>query len=355
MTTPTLAERFRPDANSLNALRLVLAALVIVSHSWPLSGREPEPALGGANLGTWAVFGFFAISGFLITRSRLSGAPARKYYRARALRIMPAFIVALIVVAFVFAPLSQLFDPTAAWQPLSSATFVARNLLLYPPILMQPGIVDTLATVPFAYLWNGPLWTLFWEAACYLLIGVAVSLIPRRHLVTALGIGFAGLTLVSLAASVGVLTLPEMPARVIPLVIAFLGGALLFLLAGRIRANWMTVAIAAAALAVTIVLGLVPALGTLFFGFLLILVGTVLPLNRVGSKYDISYGLYIYGWPVQQLVALSLGPDLPLPLFILIVFAGTIPLAFLSCVLIERPALTLKGRMPRATIDAPTP
>lgn len=355
LATPTLATRFRPDANSLNALRLLLAALVIVSHSWPLSGREPEPALGGANLGTWAVFGFFAISGFLITRSRLSGAPAWKYYRARALRIMPAFIVALVVVAFVFAPLSQLLDPAADWRPLSSVTFVARNLLLYPPILQQPGIVDTLATVPFAFLWNGPLWTLFWEASCYVLVGIAVSLIPRRHLVPVLAAGFGVLTLVSLVAALGVLPLPEMPSRVIPLIIAFLGGALLFLLADRIPASLLGVAIAAVALIVVILLGLVPSLGTLFFGFLLLVVGTVLPLNRVGSRFDISYGVYIYGWPVQQLVALTLGPELPLPLFILIVFAITLPLAFLSCVLIEKPALALKGRMPRATIDAPTP
>lgn len=355
MTTPTLATRFRPDANSLNALRLLLAALVIVSHSWPLAGREPEPALGGATLGTWAVFGFFAISGFLITRSRLSGAPAWKFYRARALRIMPAFLVALLVVAFVFAPLSQLVDPTADWHPLSSVTFVARNLLLYPPFLMQPGIVDTLATVPYPSLWNGPLWTLFWEAACYLLVGVAVSLIPRRHLVTVLVAGFVGLTLVSLALSVGIMTLPVMAGRITPLVIAFLGGSLLFLLAGRIRTNWLTVGGAVVALGITIALGLGPALGTLFFGFLLILLGTVLPLNRVGSTYDISYGVYIYGWPVQQLVTLTLGPDLPPPLFILVVFAGTIPLAFLSCVLVERPALKLKGRMPSATIAAPTP
>jgi peptidoglycan/LPS O-acetylase OafA/YrhL len=67
----SLAQRFQPRHNSLNALRLALATLVVVSHAWPLTGLEPEPGFGGANLGTWAVFGFFAISGFLITRSRL--------------------------------------------------------------------------------------------------------------------------------------------------------------------------------------------------------------------------------------------------------------------------------------------
>jgi peptidoglycan/LPS O-acetylase OafA/YrhL len=169
----TMTARFEPRHNALNALRLLLAAAVLVSHSWPLSGHEPEPNLGGANLGTWAVFGFFGISGYLITRSRLSGRPVRDYYRARALRIMPALVVALLVVAFVFAPLSQLLDPAAAWDPLSSVTFVARNVFLYPPApIAQPGIADTLANVPYPLLWDGPLWTLFWEGLCYLGIGV---------------------------------------------------------------------------------------------------------------------------------------------------------------------------------------
>ena len=354
-TTRSLATLFRPDANALNALRLLLAALVIVSHSWPLSGREPEPELGGANLGTWAVFGFFAISGFLITRSRLSGAPAWKYYRARVLRIMPAFIVAIIVVAFVFAPLSLSWDPTGSWNPLSSVTYVLRNLALYPPILMQPGILETISSSPFAPIWNGPLWTLFWEAACYLLIGVLVSVLPRRALVPSLGVGFVLLTFVSLASALGVVALPELPTRVIPLILAFLGGSLLFLLADRIRVGLLTAGAALVALVVIAVLGLTPSLGTLFLGFILLVVGCVLPLTRVGSQFDISYGLYIYGWPVQQLVTLALGPELPLPLYILIVFAGTIPLAVLSCVLVEKPALTLKGRMPRATIEGAAP
>lgn len=350
---PTLAARFDPRRNSLNALRLVLASLVIVSHSWPLSGREPEPALGGANLGTWAVFGFFGISGFLITRSRLSGAPASVYYRARFLRIMPAFIVALVVVAFAFAPLSQMIDPEAHWRPMSSITFVLRNLLLYPPYLGQPGILDTLTTTPFAYLWNGPLWTLFWEAACYVLIGVAVSLIPRRRLALAVTVLFAVLTAVSLAGALGAIPMPELAGRVIPMIVAFLGGSLVLLFADRIRLSPLVVSVAVLALALVTALGLTSSLGTLFLGFLLVALSTVLPLAAVGSRFDISYGMYIYGWPVQQFVILAVGQELPLPLYLLLVFAGTIPLAFLSCVLVERPALALKRRSPRLQAPAP--
>ena len=37
----TLGEKFQPRHNALNALRLLLATLVVVSHAWPLTGVEP--------------------------------------------------------------------------------------------------------------------------------------------------------------------------------------------------------------------------------------------------------------------------------------------------------------------------
>jgi peptidoglycan/LPS O-acetylase OafA/YrhL len=352
--TSSLLERFDARRNSLNALRLLLAALVIVSHSWPLSGHNPEPEWGGANLGTWAVFGFFAISGFLITRSRLSGRSTYDFYRARVLRIFPGFLVALLVVALGFAPLSQVFDPAASWHPLSSVTFVLRNLLLYPPLLGQPGIVHTLSGTPFPGLWDGSLWTLFWEACCYVAIGLAVSFVARKR-VPILVIGlFVLLTLVSLAGAFGLVALPELVGRVIPMLIAFAAGSLLFLFGDRFRANLLTAGIALIVLVVVGLLGLVPQLGTLPLAYLLLTLGNVLPFHGVGRSFDISYGVYIYAWPVQQTLALAFHPQLPVPLFILLSFVGTIPLAFLSCWLIERPALALKRR-PARSVPAPAP
>lgn len=350
----TIATLFHPRSNSLNALRLLLAALVIVSHAWPLTGREPEPGLGGATLGVWAVFGFFGISGFLITRSRLSGRPAVDFYRARALRILPAFIVCLLAVAFIFAPLSLLFDPAGSWSFTNALTFVGRNLALYPPYLFQGGLDGTLTTTPFLELWNGPLWTLFWEACCYVAIGVAVNVIPRSRLALVLSAAFVLLTVAGLAQALDVVVLPELLARVLPLILAFLAGALALLFAERLPVTVLTIGAAAVLLVGAILLGLLPELGTLPLAFLLLVLGSVLPLQRVGATHDISYGIYIYGWPVQQLVVLWLGPDIPLALDLVIVFAITAVLAWLSCVLIERPALTLKSR-PRDQMVATDP
>ncbi|MGY4648857.1 acyltransferase family protein [Mycobacterium sp. URHB0021] len=356
LTATTLAATFDPRANSLNALRLLFASAVIVSHSWPLTGREPQPHFGGAYLGSWAVFGFFGISGFLITRSRLNGRPARDFYLARGLRIMPAFIVALLVVAFVFAPLSELFDPIAVWHPVSSITYVLHNLPLYPPApFPQPGIADTLANVPFPRNWDGPLWTLYWEAWCYIGIGVMASLLPRKALPIATVIGFVVLTGVALAGRFGA-PIPEMTQLIVWMIIAFISGMLLLLFGDRIRVNAVHIATAIVVFAVAIAVNLGPHLGALPMAYLVLVLGNVLPLSKVGAKFDISYGVYIYAWPVQQLVVLTGGARMPLIAYILIVFIGTLPLAFLSSWLVEPPAMRLKHRsIMRVAEEAPTP
>ena len=95
--------------NSLNALRLVFAGAVIISHSWWLGGYGPEPALYGIKLGTAGVMGFFhAVSGYLITVSAERSDTALEYAAARLTRIYPALAVAALTVAFVAAPVGAL-------------------------------------------------------------------------------------------------------------------------------------------------------------------------------------------------------------------------------------------------------
>src|SRR4051812_18089304 len=98
------------NGNNLNALRLVLAFLVIVSHSYPLSYGMPEGGRreftykwtgGQETLGSIAVDLFFLISGFLITASWLRSKSAQEYLVRRVLRIYPGFICALCFSALV--------------------------------------------------------------------------------------------------------------------------------------------------------------------------------------------------------------------------------------------------------------
>ncbi len=91
--------------NSLNLVRLVLAALVLVSHAYAITARGPEPEWEGQTLGTWAVYGFFALSGFLITGSRM-GSPFGTFLLRRIARIYPGYLTVLVVTIGLFAPIA---------------------------------------------------------------------------------------------------------------------------------------------------------------------------------------------------------------------------------------------------------
>jgi peptidoglycan/LPS O-acetylase OafA/YrhL len=338
----------------LNALRLLFAFMVIVSHSTALGGYGEELKIGGATLGTWAVFGFFGISGYLITRSRMSARRVSDYYRARVLRIFPAFVVCLVVVAFVIAPLSHFFGSAGRYDPLNAMTYVLRNLPLYLPGLNQPGISDTLAgELALPNQWNGAMWTIGYEFVCYVAIGLLVSVARRQHLGPVLLGTFVALTAVRLLSKTEVLSLPSQLDGAIPLAISFAAGALLLVYGQNIQTNTLTTAIAGVLLLGIVLAGLAVPLAHLPFAYLLLWLGQRLPLERVGSKYDISYGVYIYAWPVQQCLALaSPSQSLPYWAFVTATTVLVLPLAWASCKFVEQPALRLKKRPAAAPVPA---
>jgi peptidoglycan/LPS O-acetylase OafA/YrhL len=349
----TVARSFDRRRNSLNAIRLLLAVLVVVSHSWAIGGFGPEPSLGGAHLGTWSVLGFFCISGYLITASRLGSTSAR-FYKARALRILPGFVVCLIVVAAVLAPLSTLGD--GIWSFSSAVTYVVRNLALYPPGVAQDGIENTLTSVPYIGMWDGSLWTLFWEACCYVLVGVGVSVVPRIGLFRTVTVAFFGVTALCVLSATGLVTLPGIGDRVLPLVAAFLAGAVVFLAADRIPVTTVTISVALAWVAVVVGFGMVQALGGLPLAFLLLVIGSRSEASAIGRQRDLSYGFYIYAWPVQQILVLLLDGRGGVLVLIGASLVVTWLLAFLSCILIERPALRLVGARTTSSVPiAPVP
>jgi peptidoglycan/LPS O-acetylase OafA/YrhL len=333
-----LGHRFAEGKNSLNAVRLVLAAMVIVSHSWWLGGYGTEPQPGGVKLGTWAVIGFFGISGYLITQSRMQARTAGSYARARFLRIYPGLIVCVAVVAFFIAPLSaSITGRRFAWP--DALLYFATNLTAGAPDVALAGIPGTLDGLPDPRLWNGPLWTLFWEIACYVLVGVVFGIfrteLARLALISLFILGSA----VVFAVDAGWLASPTPYDWPLVPVLTFLAGSLAYLFRDRIPASHLALGVCAALVAVIAGLGFAPSLIHIPLCILLLAGSLQLPLAQVGSRYDISYGVYIYGWPMQQVLA-SLGVHNAVPP---LVFAGAAllvvaPLAWLSCRYVEGPA-----------------
>lgn len=344
-----LGQRFAEGANSLNAIRLILAAIVIVSHSWWLGGYGAEPHPGGLKLGSWAVIGFFGISGFLITRSRMKASSAASYCRARFMRIFPGLIVCVAAVAFVISPVAASFTGRRYSLPDAFLYFVTNSLSAGTRGVASPGIPGTLDGLPDPGSWDGPLWTLSWEIVCYIIVGVVIGMLRPELARIALLISFlvGSAFLFTLDAGWGTTgTPPDFP--LVPL-LTFLAGSLVYLFRDRIPAGAAVVGASAALVVAFAGLGFAPSLIHLPLSIVLLAGSLHLPLASVGSRYDVSYGVYIYGWPVQQVLA-SMGLHTVVPP---LVFAAAslllvAPLAWLSCRYVEVPA-----RRWRRARDAP--
>ncbi|WP_424464550.1 acyltransferase family protein [Pseudoclavibacter helvolus] len=178
MSPSPLRDALSTRDNALNFVRLGLAVVVIFDHAWAVGGFSPEPTFEPA---IWAVNGFFAISGYLIAGSRMR-LSLGQYLTSRFLRIYPAYAVVLLATAFLLAPISTILTGEH-WSAPSAGGYVLQNSGLY---IFQLGIDDTLTQVPFPRAWNGSLWTLFYEFACYIVAGLVLSLafVRRRPLLS---------------------------------------------------------------------------------------------------------------------------------------------------------------------------
>ncbi|MBT8162984.1 acyltransferase [Arthrobacter sp. GN70] len=351
--TRSIGEALRTRGNSLNALRLVFAACVIVSHAWWLGGYGPEPALFGIKLGTAGVMGFFAISGYLITISA-ERSTAIEYVTARFLRIYPGLAVSAVLVAFVAAPTGALI--TGGHYSLSGATvFLEAALGLLIGVMKTPPIGTSLFGNNDHFDWDGPLWTLTWETLCYILIGVVVFLVRRR---TPDGNGTTVAALWLFAAASGAVAGkimaggfgPDRTEFVLPLIAIFMAGALLAAMRDRIRMGALPCLLAVVAVWGAYSSGFGPALAPLPLAYAVLSIGSLPVASRIGSRHDISYGVYIYGWPIQQLLAaLRLPSHVPPLAFAAAALVLVCPLAYLSSVMVEKPAQRLRERLLRPT------
>ena len=337
--------------NNFDALRLLAAVSVLFSHAFLIAeGTQKNEWLirltgNQSILGLCGVFVFFAISGFLVTQSWEATRDPLSFLAKRALRIFPGLFVATLFSAFLLAPLVTTLEPAAYFGQATPYRYVVGNTLLDQTVHELPGVM--FVNNPVGLEINGSMWTLRFEFMMYLVV---------------LALGAAGLLRLSaivplLALGIACLVFPALD---------FLGGwgwLLGFFAAGMALYKLRRTRIFDGRLALLALLGLVlsAALGgfiQLFpvFGCYLALwlaLTPRLPVIPAARFGDLSYGLYIYGWPVEELVVWAFGGHAQWWQ----VFAAALPaallLAFLSWHLVEAPALRLKpGRSGRAAFPA---
>ncbi|MBW0095915.1 acyltransferase [Pseudonocardia sp. KRD-184] len=361
---PTLDRAFDPRSNSVNALRLVLAGLVLFSHTLKLhGGSDPLGRLtgGDVDIGTMAVDGFFALSGFLIVGSYLNSPSTGRYLWRRCLRILPGFWVCLLVTVFVVLPIAQLLTlGTLEGFPLtgeaSALSYLVDNSALF---IRQFEVDGLLGGEPV----NGSLYTLFYEFLCYLGVAAlgAVGLLRRRTWPLLVVAGLVWLFVVGqLVTGAGIYEASDTLSIAVRFGAMFLAGAVVHRLAHHIPVGWAGGAVASALLVSAVVLAVQAGgdpqstlvyvvVAPLAVAYLVLLLGARPELRRIGARRDLSYGLYVYAWPVQILLIVAGASLWPVALFGVGSLVIALGMAWASWTWVEAPALRLKSWSPRRT------
>lgn len=359
--------------NNFDLLRFTAATMVIFDHTYFWLGLSQFEFLASITknmtFGGLGVSIFFVISGYLITKSWDRTKSLSDFFWSRILRIIPALAVATLFVILVVGPLTtnlgfiDYIINAQTWAYL-------RVITIYGWIDVLPGVMHGV---------NGVLWTIPIEFTMYILIGIIgfVGFLYRRHvvlmlfLITTLIYGYlitwpAG-TLLSFIKLPFVtpdsLTNAGALIDFTGLTILFLAGALFYIYRTKIHYDAKTAGIL---LFIIVICDTLFLMGVPYFSQAsalswhillpyLILFLAFLPvkkLNYFGRIGDFSYGLYIYGWPIQLLITSLFGAYLNFITGFIAFYSATLLMAYFSWNLIEKRALGLKNLKPHDALYA---
>lgn len=339
MSQTNLSQILDPKQNNFNMLRLLAAAAVVISHAVFLqSGHKADEILAGItyyNLGDHAVNVFFVLSGLTVAASLARSPSTAEFLVARGLRIFPALatcaalLVLLGIIVTVCAPAQFLAD-TRVWR------YGLKTLLLGSAATGLPGVFET---NPHPSVMNASIWTLKYEVACYLalaLIGFAGLLRKRR---------FTYLLAMSWVVAGGFLfvrsghdALPVDQAARFWLCFSF--GVSLYVFRDNVPLSVVGVFALGLMLWMAVGTGWERIVSPLTTGYGAVWLAKM-PIGRLRAltnKIDLSYGIYIFGWPITQTLILE-WPTIGIFTIVLASLVLSAGLAVTSWFLIERPAL----------------
>ncbi|MEO7802217.1 MAG: acyltransferase [Ginsengibacter sp.] len=346
--------------NNFDLLRLLLALVVIFSHSYAIvfgKVKDIEPYMrinnNTSDLGSFAVNWFFVISGFLITASFYNSSSTKEFLIKRVYRIVPAFVVAFVLSIILFGALGTIAGahPFENIKDYFSVIGLKRNVVKL--LTLQEPKGNAYLGTPLPKLLNSPLWTIQFEFICYLFVPV-MGLLNVHRIKWMAVLLFAIAYTMMLSQNFGSF-FPEDPnysSRLLynPYYLPrfftyFLSGACFYIYRDRIPRSRLMALLALILAVIASVHGklihVVMPVGGAYILFYFAFHPTIV-YPKFASKGDFSYGTYLFAWPIQQLLIYFFpGRFNPFTLF---VFAAVITLffAFMSWHLVEKRFLQFK-------------
>jgi peptidoglycan/LPS O-acetylase OafA/YrhL len=341
---------FRPSG--FDYLRIGLSVSVVLWHSFGLSyGRDFTSGLAQSPFRGVVILilpMFFALSGFLVAGSLLRCKTLLSFLGLRAIRIVPALVVETLISAYL---VGAIFTTLPLTSYFSHAEFYRYMLNIVG--IVQFTLPGVFVANPFSNIVNGQLWTVPYELECYIALSIfaIIGLTKRRYLIL---VGLAGLMVLVALLQLRSLYLhgvEPVHAAVTgrQLIIAFIAGVAGFFYRDRIPYHPI-IGLSSLCLAyLTFVFApWADLIGVVFASYFTIWLGSMNPKKIfILNGADYSYGIFLYGFVIQQAVK-SVFPELNwLGNFALSLLVVSVAAA-LSWHFIEKPALKSRNALMRA-------
>lgn len=338
----TIAERLVSCSNrpsGFDYMRLTLASLVVWTHTVNIAlGNEAVTEIW---TGPWRpplamILGmFFCLSGFLVAGSLERCRTMISFLGLRVIRLVPALAVDTLIAALILGPLFTTLPLREYFSdPLFSAYFL--NIIGHVQFVL-PGVFENNLQKTV----NGQLWTLPFELLCYIALTVfaIIGFIRYRWLLLgAVAFLIVFLSIVEIYEGRSMVRY-VMSGRT--LVLCFLLGNLGYMYRDRIKLSRVGFAIACVAAYALLMLPGFDYVAAIPVSYVTIYLGLLTPRRlKIVSSGDYSYGIFLYGYPIQQAVYQLVGPGFWLNF--LIPYPFVVALAVLSWFLVEKPSLKLR-------------
>ena len=334
-------------------MRLFLSLFVMFAHAAHISlGKDFNEGLWQQPF-TRAVLSaalpmFFTLSGFLVGGSMDRTRTVAKFLGLRAIRIYPALVVDILFTALIVGPLVT----TLSWEAyFTDPGFAAYlwNVTGHDIIFVLPG---AFTENPQVYA-NLQLWTVPFELLCYIALAgmMAAAYFVRRSIVIPLGtcIVFALVMAHMVLTTDWLATDGHGPVSGPILILAFLLGVNIHLFRDRIPCSPSIIGVLFFSSLIGFSFGPFDHIAGVFPAALLTVCLGVLNPRRVNAikHADLSYGLFLYHYIVQQALISAAGGAMAWYILIPVSFILTLAFAYASWTLVEKPALELRKPLGR--------
>ena len=345
----TLSNKINIKSTNANILKFLAAILVIVCHSYPITGNGVDMLArytnGECNFGGFAVGIFFFYSGLYVTKSLSKTNSTSSYIKKRITRIFPQLIIVVLLSAFILGPITTTYLPGNYFQDKNTYLYLLNAIML--PIHNLPGVFEN---APYSAV-NGALWTLPVEFACYIMLAVILILtcifarnskydkkgdaVNSKAFQNLLLIVLFGIILLFIA--IYFIIKNDFMLSVVRPVILFIVGSIFYEYREKITLNKWGGAIALVGLVISGYIGLF-SIGMLVFLPYSVLAFTlgIAQIDIDWKIFKISYEMYLLGWPIQQTVFWIFNDNMPAFLNVFITLAFDIVLGYILFVIIEK-------------------